>query len=368
MRIGIDARMIDNTGIGRYLRNLLVHLARIDTRNSYVVFINAGNSRVVKQDNVQFVPLKLSVPLYSLREQWWLPLEIRKARLDVVHYPNFDIPLLPLYPGIVTIHDLIYYLYPDQCPSRLAHFYARFMLRQATRKARVLITDSEYSKQDLMTHFQVPAEKIEVIFPAAEHQYCPPESSKLSTEIASRYRLTRPYVLYVGKHHPYKNVKTLVHAFNVHHEVYAGHQLVIAGKKDSRREALYREACSLQAGDLIVFTDFVSEDDLFELYRHARVFVFPSLYEGFGLPPLEAMACGVPVITSNAASLPEVVGDAAIQVEPLDVQGMANAMQAVLTDKSLWEDLKHKGLKRAQHFSWDTAAQQLLAIYERFQK
>ncbi len=368
MRVGIDARMIDNTGIGRYLRNLLVFLARLDTRNSYIVFINADNSRVVERENVQFVPLKLSVPLYSLREQWWLPVEIRQARLDVMHYPNFDIPLLSPCPSVVTIHDLIYYLYPDQCPSRLAHHYARFMLRQATRKAQVLITDSEYSKQDLINHFQVLPEKIAVIFPAAEQTYYPLESPGLSVKIASRYGITQPYILYVGKHHPYKNVKTLVHAFNIHHELYTRYQLVIAGKKDSRRDALYREAHSLQAGGSVVFTDFVPENDLSELYRHARLFVFPSLYEGFGLPPLEAMACGVPVVTSNAASLPEVVGDAAIQVEPLDVQGMADAMRTVLTDKMLWEDLKHKGLKRAQHFSWDTAARQLLAIYARFQK
>ena len=368
MRIGIDARMIDNTGIGRYLRNLLVHLARIDMRNHYIVFINADNTRVVEQENVQFVPLKFPVPLYSLREQWWLPIELLKARLDVVHYPNFAIPLLPLYPSIVTIHDLIYYVYPDQCPSRLAHHYARFMLRQATRKARVLITDSAYSKQDLITHFQVPAEKIEVIFPAAEQQYCPPESPELPAAIALRYGIAGPYILYVGKHHPYKNIRTLVHAFNVYPEVYTQHQLVIAGKREPRRAALYQEARSLQAGDAIVFTDFVPEDDMFELYRHAQLFVFPSLYEGFGLPPLEAMACGVPVVASNAASLPEVVGDAAIQVEPLDAHGMADAMRAVLTDPMLWSELHHKGLKRAQHFSWETAAQQLLAIYERFKK
>jgi glycosyltransferase involved in cell wall biosynthesis len=240
------------------------------------------------------------------------------------------------------------------------------MLRQATRQARLLITDSEYSKQDLITHFQVPAEKVEVILPAAEHRDCPPESPGLTPDIASQYGITKPYIFYVGKHHPYKNIKTLIRAFNVHSKVYEQYQLVIAGKKERRREDLYQEAHSLRAGSSIVFTDFVPEDELFELYRHARLFVFPSLYEGFGLPPLEAMACGVPVITSNAASLPEVVGDAAIQVEPLDVQGMADAMQAILTNDDLWKNLHLKGLQRAKHFSWDTAAQQLVAIYERF--
>jgi glycosyltransferase involved in cell wall biosynthesis len=364
MRIGIDARMIDNTGIGRYLQNLLVHLARIDTHNDYIVFVNAENSRVVQQENIRFVPLKIRVPLYSLREQWWLPWEIRQWPLDLIHYPNFDMPLLPLYPSIVTIHDLIYYLYPDQCPSKIAHYYARFMLRQATRKASLLITDSEYSKRDLIAHFQVPAEKIQVIFPAADQRAHPSQSPE--TSVVKKYGITKPYILYVGKHHPYKNIRTLLHAFNVHKNIYERFQLVIAGKKDLRRKDLYQEAEALYAGQAIVFTDFVSEDDLFELYRQARLFVFPSLYEGFGLPPLEAMACGVPVITSTAASLPEVVGDAAIQVEPLDVQGFADAMQSVLTDESLWQEFQWKGLQQAQYFSWDTAAQQLLEIYERF--
>lgn len=379
MRIGLDARMIDNTGIGRYLRNLLVHLARIDVHNEYIVFINPENSRVVQQANVRFVPLKLRVPLYSLREQWWLPYEIRRWPLDLIHYPNFDMPLVPLYPSVVTIHDLIYYLYPDQCPSRAAHYYARFMLRHAARHARMLITDSEYSKQDLMRHFQVPAEKIQVVFPAADEQcrcrdalQCvspgtmprdPDATHRVSTTL-QKYGITQPYILYVGKHHPYKNIKTLIQAYSRHPEIYTSFQLVIAGKRDDRRNDLYAEAQTLPCKDSIRFTDFVPEPDLFELYRQARLFVFPSLYEGFGLPPLEAMACGVPVISSNAASLPEVVGDAGIQVDPLDVQGLADAMRRVLMDQTLWETLKQKGLQRAQQFSWDTAARQLLRVYE----
>lgn len=366
MRIGIDARMIKNTGIGRYLRNLVIHLAHIDPRNHYVVFVNAGDSTVIDQANVHFVNLAISVPVYSLREQWWFPIELRRARLDVVHFPNFDVPLVASRPCVVTIHDLIYYLYPEQCPSRVAQYYAGFMLRQATRKANVLITDSEHSKRDLIKHFDIPAENIEVIYPAAETPGHPAASSKLWDGMATRYGITRPYILYVGKHHAYKNIRTLLRAFDAHQDVCEMYQLVIAGKKDPRREALYHEARSLRSGGSIIFTDFVPDDEVFELYRHARLFVFPSLYEGFGLPPLEAMACGVPVISSNAASLPEVVGDAAIQVDPLDVNGMADAMRNVLNRPALWNELRHKGLQRAQHFSWDTAARQLLAIYERF--
>ena len=364
MRIGIDARMIDNTGIGRYLRNLLIHLAQIDSHNEYIVFINADNSRVVSQENFRFVPLAIPVPLYSLREQYWLPLEIRKWNVDFMHYPNFAIPLIRPYSSVVTIHDLIYYLYPDQCPSKAAHYYARFMLQYASRHAHILITDSEYSKQDLMKYFHIPGANIHVILPAADGKCCSHSPEQPRTNIKEQYGIVRPYILYVGKHHPYKNISTLLHAYNTHCEIYENFQLVVAGKRDNRRKDLYATAKTMDSGKHIVFTDFVHEKGLFELYRQARLFVFPSLYEGFGLPPLEAMACGVPVITSNAASLPEVVGDAAIQVDPLNVCELADAMRTVLTDSELWNALKQKGLQRAQRFSWNTAAKQLLRIYE----
>lgn len=363
MRIGIDARMIDNTGIGRYLRNLLIHLARIDKHNEYIVFINADNSRVVTQENFRFVPLAIPVPLYSLREHYWLPWEIHKWNVAMMHYPNFDIPLVRSYPTVVTIHDLIYYLYPNQCPSKIAHYYARFMLQYVTNHAHVLITDSEYSKQDLVKHFHISDEKIHVILPAADEKCCSLTTGRIRTNIAEKYGIEQPYILYVGKHHPYKNIGTLLQAYNTHREIYEKFQLVIAGKQDSRWKDLYMTAKTLNSGKYIVFTDFVPEEELFELYRHARLFVFPSLYEGFGLPPLEAMACGVPVISSNAASLPEVIGDAGVLVDPLNICELAGAIRDVLTNMELQQSLKRKGIRRAQQFSWEKAALQLLTLY-----
>jgi glycosyltransferase involved in cell wall biosynthesis len=339
MRIGIDARMIDNTGIGRYLRNLLIHLARIDTHNDYVIFINQGDSQVVNQANVRFVPLAISVPLYSLQEQYWLPFAIRKWGFDFIHYPNFDLPLIQTCPYIVTIHDLIYYLYPDQCPSKIAHYYARFMLRYAIKHARIILTDSHYSKQDLIRYFQLPEQKIQVIFPAADEWATHLPRHPVNK---AKYGIVQPYIFYVGKHHPYKNIRTLLRAYTADPEIYDRFQLVIAGKQDSRRRELYETAASLDPQHKIRFTGFVEEPELFDLYREAHLFVFPSLYEGFGLPPLEAMACGVPVITSNTTSLPEVVGDAAILFDPLNVRALADAMRAVLTNTELWNSLQEK--------------------------
>ncbi len=364
MRIGIDARMIDNTGIGRYLRNLLVHLAQIDRENEYVVFINQENTQTIMQENFLIVPLKPHVPVYSLREHYRLPLKIRKWKLDLIHYPNFNIPLIQSCPYVVTIHDLIYYLYPDQCPSRAAHYYARFMLQYATKHARIIMTDSEHSKRDIMKYFHIPGEKIHVIFPAADGNCSASSFAQARTNIREKYGIAQPYILYVGKHHPYKNIKTLLYAYTTYRNIYDHYQLVIAGRRDQRQQDLYDTGEALNSGNRIIFTDFVSEYELFDLYRGAKLFVFPSFYEGFGLPPLEAMACGVPVIASNAASLPEVVGDAAIQFDPAKASELADAMQIVLTDTECWNTLQQQGLRRAQHFSWHTAAQQLLRIYE----
>jgi glycosyltransferase involved in cell wall biosynthesis len=353
--------MLDNTGIGRYLRNLLSHLARLDNRNEYVVFVNQANSRVVTPPNFQFVPLRLATPLYSLREQYWLPLELRRWGLDFCHYPNFSLPLFSPCPYLVTIHDLIYYLYPEQCPSLAAHYGARVMMRRAATQARAIITDSEYSKRDVVRHLHVAAERVQVILPAADEGAT---SVWRDAAPVSHYGIVQPYILYVGKHHGNKNISTLLRAYVMHPDIYTKFQLVIAGTRDVRRKALYQEAEALDPGKRILFTDFVADVELFDLYRGASLFVFPSLYEGFGLPPLEAMACGVPVITSNAASLPEVVGDAAIQVDPLNAREMAEAMRTVLTDPGLQNTLRQKGIERARQFSWETAARQLLHVYE----
>ena len=369
MRIGIDARMLDNTGIGRYLRNLLIHLARKDQQNEYIIFVNKDHTQVVTQENFLFVPLKIHVPLYSLQEQSWFPLEIRKWKLDLIHYPNFNIPFIQFCPYVVTIHDLIYYLYPDQCPSKFAYYYACSMIRYATKHARTVMTVSEHSKKDLIRYFNIPEHKIQIISEAADgncyvfHPRSTARDNGLVHHLRAKYRIAQPYIFYVGKHHPYKNIKTLIHAYHTHKEIYENFQLVIAGKKDNRRQELYTSAEQLDTGNQIIFTDFIPEEEIFELYRGASLFVFPSLYEGFGLPPLEAMACGVPVISSNAASLPEVVGDAAMLVDPQNVTELAAAIQSILTDDLMWATFRQRGLDRAQQFSWDTAAMQLLQLY-----
>ena len=362
MRIGIDARMLGNTGIGRYLRNLLIQLATLDAPHEYVVFLQPNEELPIQQERLIPVHLSAWTPIYSVKEQYHLPLEIRKQRIDLMHYPNFNVPLVSCCPYVVTIHDLIYYLYPEECPSIAAHYYARFMLNYAIRHARAILTVSEHSQRDLQRVFHAPPEKIRVIPNGADELcHCPPTNA--ADTLKERYGIKGRYVFYVGKHHGYKNITTLVQAFMTHQEVYQQTQLVIAGKRDQRRYELYDLAARLDPGGRIIFTDFVEDDGLFDLYRGASLFVFPSLYEGFGLPPLEAMACGVPVICSNAASLPEVVGDAAILADPLNIHEMADAMRVVLTDAALHRSLQVKGHAQTRRFSWEHAARDLLQGY-----
>ena len=220
-----------------------------------------------------------------------------------------------------------------------------------------------------MRYFHLSAEKIRVIPNGADAQCSPREGEDSRSftlprdRLHERHGILNRYVLYVGKHHLYKNIATLIRAFMTHPAVYEQTQLVIAGTRDPRRKELYKLAEHSDPGGRIIFTNFVPDDGLFDLYRGASLFVFPSLYEGFGLPPLEAMACGVPVICSNAASLPEVVGDAAILVNPTNVREMADAMRNVLADSTLSQSLQAKGRAQAQRFSWERAVRQLLEIY-----
>lgn len=368
MRIGIDARMLGNTGIGRYLRNLLIQLAKLDAPHEYVVFLQPNETLPIRQEHVISVHLPVWTPIYSVKEQYRLPLEIRKQRIDLMHYPNFNVPLASGCPFVVTIHDLIYNLYPEECPSKIAHLYARFMMKHAMKRAKIVVTDSEYSKRDLMRYFHLTEKKIRVILIGAdelcEHSERANTMNAAELALKPRYGIEGRYIFYVGKHHGYKNIATLVQAFMTHQEVYQQTQLVIAGKRDPRRHELYDLAACLDPDGRIIFTDFVEDEGLFDLYRGASLFVFPSLYEGFGLPPLEAMACGVPVICSNAASLPEVVGDAAILVDPLNIREMADAMRAVLLDAELHRSLQAKGYAQTRQFSWERAARQLVEVYQ----
>lgn len=368
MRVTIDGRMLGESGIGRYIQNIIAGLAAIDKETDYTVLSMAGDDKrlveEVRQDNVKYQRLKSPIPIYSLKEQIRLPGIIKKTSPEVVHYPSFNLPVFMRQdcPAVVTIHDLIYYLFPDACPGRFGHLYARFMFRRVVKTATRIITVSDYTKGDIIRHMGVRPEDITVIYHGIDAVYSPVKDKARLEGVRDRHGIKGDYIFYAGTHQPRKNLVRLVKAF-------AGiknkdcRTLVLSGKIEKRYCAVYDEVRRLGIEDRVRFIGVVSEQDLPALYSMARVFVFPSLYEGFGFPVLEAMACGSPVITSGVSSLPEVAGGAAVIIDPEDVGAITEAMDRVLASKDLSADLREKGLKRSRSFTWKEAAEKTLGVY-----
>ncbi|MGA9351105.1 MAG: glycosyltransferase family 1 protein [Anaerolineae bacterium] len=273
------------------------------------------------------------------------------------------------HPCLVTVHDVVPFLVRhDKGQSTFRHPFDLFFDRMAMlglKRADVLISDSHFTKKTVVETLGCPAEKVLVVPLGVEHDlFRPlpvPEDFRSRYDLDSHFR----YILYVGSENPRKNLPRLIRAFAQVLEALPEARLIKIGSPEylPQAEQLHRQVRQMGLADVVLFYDHVPDEDLALFYNLADLFVFPSLYEGFGLPPLEAMACGTPVVCSNAASLPEVVGDAAITVDPYDVEGLAEAMQRVLTDVELQEQLREKGLERAQQFTWERTARETVAVY-----
>lgn len=355
--------MITYTGIGRYIQNLLLNLPAVDPSTSYEAVL--GERRIHLDDRPNFKSRKArwNIPIYSLREQVLLSSEMMSSSPDVLHYPSFNMPVFNSRPVVVTIHDLIYYLYPAACPNRLAYIYARFMFRKVVGAATRIITVSEYSKNDIVKHLGVAPEKITVVYNGVSDVYKPITDSSVIDAVLRKHGITGEYIFYVGSHHPRKNLKRLIHAYaelrNRDRSL-----LVLTGEIEERRKDLYRTVDELGLNGRVLFIGRVGEQDLPALYSMAKVFVLPSFYEGFGLPLVEAFACGAPVVTSNVTSLPEVAGDAALIIDPVDTNALTKAIDSILESKDLCDDLREKGFKRAAMFNWADAAAKTHGVYK----
>jgi glycosyltransferase involved in cell wall biosynthesis len=342
MKLFIDARMLGNSGIGRYTQNIIENLDRLAANEDIqpTVFLNSGDEKYLARLEHTAIMHPLSrTKIYSLKEQVMLSYYLSALKPDLAHFPNFNVALGKKFPFVVTIHDLIYLKYPGACPNIAARFYAAYMIGFACRQAKVVITDSLFSQHDIMKTIHVPESKIRVIYPAVDSKYQP---VKDPGQRLAKYGLPGKYILYVGNHEKRKNIPALIAAFS-RSQANQEYTLVIAGRKDPRRTEIYDTIKDLHMGDKIVFTDYLMEGDLPALYTQAGLLAFPSSYEGFGLPILEAMACGTPVVCSNATSVPEVSGDAALVINPFDSQGFAGAIDKVLTDQALRRQLREKG-------------------------
>jgi len=375
MKIGINALFLQTpaSGSGQYLIHLLKALTEIDKQNEYILL----GAKPLARDSSD-LPYHVSpVPTFAGRnenieklvwEQFTGPAAARRTGVDLLHVPYFAPPLFPRTPTVVTIHDVIPLRLPLYRAGTKVEAYMRLVAR-AAHKATLIITVSQHARQDIMDALKIPAERMRVIYEAAGDEYTPVTDPTALATVRARYGLGEQYIFYLGGLDQRKNVLQLVRAFaHLYRQLENPNlQLFISGDPAKQNGPLFPDprpvAAALGVTNQVVYR-FVEDEDKPAVYSGARLFVFPSLYEGFGLPPLEAMSCGAPVICSNRTSLPEVVGDAAISIDPDDISSMVEAMRSVLANSALRDDLRARSLQHAAQFSWRKAAAETLGAYE----
>jgi glycosyltransferase involved in cell wall biosynthesis len=364
MRIAIDARKLRDFGIGTYIRNILIELSRLDRDTEYVVLcrpddVEAGD---VLGRNFRMVPE--TAPTYSIAEQFKIPLSLAREGVRLVHEPHYVLPPLTRCRSVVTIHDCIHLMFPQYLPSKLGYVYAKGSMWTATRKANRILTVSEASKRDILRFFDVPPEKVVVIHNAIDERFLTPADPERMDLVRQRYQLDHPFVLYVGNIKPHKNIQRLIDAFaRARSRCPDNLKLIIIGDEISKYPALRQSVHKHKLDKHVRFLGFQPMETLAAFYRYARVFAFPSLYEGFGLPALEAMACGAPVVTSNVSSLPEVAGGAALLVDPYDPDSIAHGIVQAVNDDALRAEMIARGKERARSFSWTQSVRRIHQIY-----
>jgi glycosyltransferase involved in cell wall biosynthesis len=364
VRIGIDARKLHDFGIGTYIRNLLRELAIIDQTTEYVLFCRPEDTEVANTLGPNFRAVPQRSGHYSISEQISIPLAVRREQLDLFHAPHYVLPALTPTRSVVTIHDCIHLMFPEYLRRRMGHAYAHASLWTAAHKSDRIFTVSEQSKRDILKFFKVPPDKIVVTPNAIDDRFSVAPSEEYAVQIRERYQLSHAYLLYVGNIKPHKNLERLIEAFQlVRAQGRPELELLIIGDEISKMQSLRRAVHKYQLHRYVRFLGFVPDKTLAVLYRLASVFVFPSLYEGFGLPPLEAMASGTPVVTSNVSSLPEVVGDAAVLVDPYSAEAIADGILSVLRSTHLRDDLRERGFARVKAYSWRRSVQRVREVY-----
>ena len=372
MRIGINARYLQNTksGIAQYLYYLVLNLKVVDKNNEYVLFL--GSKKPVSNDILKFGFLndvsKLPTTNQILKIAWqhfYLPRRIKKLRIDVFHEPTFVAPLFKQCLTVITVHDVAYKLLPD-CFTFRNRLYIEQLMQRSIDTSDMVIAISENTKKDIMMNYKIKEEKIRVVYGAADAAFHPIIESREErlAQMKAKYGIQGNFILTASLISPRKNMVNLIKAFRrLKQKNKIDHQLVIVGKKGWLYKEVFEAAASSGYEKDIIFCDFVPRDDLVMLYNTADVFAYPSLYEGFGLPLLEAMACNCPVVASNLSSIPEVCSDAALLVNPHDPAGIADAIFKILADALLRKSLVEKGRKRVEIFSWKRTAEETMKIY-----
>ncbi|MBI5622065.1 glycosyltransferase family 4 protein [Candidatus Falkowbacteria bacterium] len=372
MRILIDARLYGPKGakgLGRYVKEIVEGLRRRDQHNHYIILLSRDNWEEFQASD-RFEKVLAPWRWYTLAEQLYLPRLIRRCRPDLVHFPHFNVPLLYRGPFVVTIHDLLLRQYPSRRASTLSpwrywlkNLAYRLVVRSAIRRARRIITVSEFTKKEILRYYSVDAARLTVIHNGLTD--LSKNNSTLSDDkaVLLRYTITKPFLLYVGNAYPHKNLPALIAAFSALQPQWSG-QLILVGQRDYFYEQLERDMAHASASaDSIRCLGYVSDEDLAALYRAASLYVFPSLYEGFGLPALEAMHQSLPIAVSDIPGLREVCGPAAAYFNPRDTKSIAATILDTLTDTVRRSVLIAAGRQQVQRFDWGQSVADHLTIY-----
>jgi glycosyltransferase involved in cell wall biosynthesis len=371
MRIAIDIRRMYEFGLATYIRNVVRTLGLIDPVNEY--FLVGAPTRFEQlgpvQENFHLVPLQN--PETTFANYLEMNRVISGLEVDLVHMPHtFWRPLLSKAPYVITVHDLLDYMYRARTNNSMSRMVHSYLTRHVMHHAARIFAVSNFTKRDVSRYFNIKSEKIEVVYNALDENFMRGHSSAAEQALVrGRYQLDSPFLLYAGRISPHKNVARIIEAFSAlkgelaKDASYPDLKLIIIGDEVSKNPDIRRAVIRSGMQHEVRFLGFVPIDVLRVFFDMAKVFVFPSLYEGFGLPPLEAMAHGTPVVTSNTSALPEVVGNAAMLVNPENVFEISRALQRVLTDQSLRDRMKTAGIEQVRRFSWEASVRRMVEVY-----
>lgn len=371
MKIGIDARMygVSFTGIGRYTAELIGNLAEQDKENEYVVFMRKEAFESFIPPSVRFKKVIADFPHYSFGEQIGFLKVINNEKLDLMHFTHFNAPFFYNKPYVVTIHDLTLSFFPGKKMTNIFHRIAyHIVIKNVTRKAKKVIAVSENTKMDIIKALKIKPEKISVIYNGVNPKFGDVNPTT-RPDLMKKLGLQKPYFLYTGVWRDHKNIVGLIKAFDVFNkEVGSQYNLVITGPYNPTYNEIPSAIRDLNIEDDVHLVGLVSEADLFALYKNALSYIFPSFYEGFGLPPLEAMQCGTPVAASNVSATPEICGEGnALFFDPYSLDDMKSAMKIMATDPSVRQRLIDRGHERVKFFSWDKMTREVLEVYKLIQ-
>lgn len=371
MKIAIDARLFGtkHRGLGRYVERIIKHLEQIDQQNQYVVLLGRDNFDDYQPAAENFSKVLADFHPYSLKEQLFFPAALKQQRPDKVFFPHFNVPLLFRGRFVVVIHDLIISHYPDSRATtlnpwlyQLKLFFYRRVVASAVARAEKIIAVSEFTKQDIIKILGVSADKIQVIYEGVDQ---PAEAAPAPDDLLSKLKIKNNFLLYVGSAYPHKNLPVLLEAFKTVAATQSNCQLVLVGREDYFYQGLKKylaENFSPVVQQKVVFTGYLPDNELFVLYQKAKLYVFPSLLEGFGLPPLEAQSQGLPVLSSSRSCLPEILGDSAAYFDPEQPRELADKINQLLNQPDKLEALAAAGKKNCEKYSWEKCAEEVKTL------